>query len=161
MAHFLRVTKQTRWYQYPDVPWLAIGELQGDALRDLETSDGILSVYEVSGEDEQERVAVALAAHRKYLDVVDYAIFDDSNFNSIGIVVESFEGLTPDGEVNQRHYNLKNLTIRRVSSLAEEISMGTHSRILRNLVKSRINQGIASGRISWEKLQPELLQGLQ
>ena len=158
MAYFLRVIRQSHWF---NLEWLPAGELQGDTLRDLQTSNNTLSVYEVRVEDDQERVAVALAANRRYLAVLDYAIFDDSNFNSIGIIAEPREGETPDAVVNQRRYNLMNLTIGRLAYLAQEVSRGTHSRIPEKVVKFRISEGIETGMISREKLQPELLQGLQ
>jgi len=140
---------------------LPIGELQGDSLRDLETTDNTLSVYEVNNEHDKERVAVALAAHRKFVSVFDYAVFDDTNFASLGIIAEPHEGNTPDAAVNQLHYHLRNLTLGRLTGLARVVSEVEHIRIAPNVVKARISEAIAAGTLPTEKLEPELLARLQ
>ena len=50
MRLFLRVVRQRRWIRQPDEDWLKDGELKGDALSDLNTQCGRLSVYIVSSE---------------------------------------------------------------------------------------------------------------
>ena len=158
MPYFLRQIRQSRWF---DLPWLPIGELQGDSLRDLETADNTLSVFEVNSQHDKERVTVALAANRKYVSVFDYAVFDDTNFISLGIIAEPHEGTTPDAAVNQLHYNLRNLSLGGLSGLARVVSEVEHIRISENVVKARISEAIAAGTLSTDKLQPELLARIQ
>lgn len=64
MRLFLRTVRQRRWAMQPDVDWLEDGELMGDALSDIQTKSGSLSVYEVANEADRQRIAVALAATR-------------------------------------------------------------------------------------------------
>ena len=158
---FLRTIRQSRWYGYPDLDWLPVGELQGDSLLDLRTTDNTLSVYAVNNEYDKERVTVALAANRKFIDVLDYAVFDDSDFASLGIIAEPYEGNTPDAAVNRLHYHLRNLTLGRLAGLAKVVSEVDHTRIARNVVKARISEAIAGGILPAEKLQSELLAALQ
>ena len=112
MNMFLRVINQTKWYKKPDVNWLEDGELKGDALADIKTDNGKLSVYKVTNEANIERISVALAATRERPDKIDYAVFADSNLKSLGITVNQTEGKTPDGEVNKVHYELGDLTVK-------------------------------------------------
>ena len=51
--------------------WLPAGEFQGGSLVDLQTQDNCLSVYLINDDAHIERVAVALAANRKHLDVLE------------------------------------------------------------------------------------------
>lgn len=50
MSLFLRAINQARWFTKPDVDWLEDGELKGDALTDIKTENGKLSVYKVTNE---------------------------------------------------------------------------------------------------------------
>ena len=158
MAYFLRQIRQSCWF---DLPWLPIGELQGDSLLDLQTTDNTLSVCEVNSEHDKERVTVALAANGKFVSNFDYAVFDDTNFASLGIITEPHEGNTPDAVVNQLHYHLRNLTLGRLTGLARVVSEVEHIRIARHVVKTRISEAIAAGTLPAEKLEPELLERLQ
>jgi hypothetical protein len=41
---FLSKIRKSKWYKHNDVPWLAEGELQADALGDLATNANALSL---------------------------------------------------------------------------------------------------------------------
>jgi hypothetical protein len=161
VTHFLRVIRQARWLQHPDLEWLPPGELQGDALRDLETTDNTLSVYEIKSEAEVAPVTLALAANRDNVAVLDYAIFDDAEFASLGIVAEQREGATPDAAVNAQHYNLRNLTVGQFAGLAYVISRGNHERLPRRQIKTLLTEAVTAGILNRHRMKPQLLRELQ
>ncbi len=160
MARFLRQVSQRRWYKYPDLDWLPAGELQGDALCDLRTTDNALSVFELKTEADKERVAIALAATRDGLDVFDYAVFDGSGLASLGIIADQTEGETPDIDVNKLHYDLRNLTVTRLASLAQVLSRGEFARIPVKDVKSKLKEALNAGTLDSARFNGKLLPRL-
>ena len=110
----MRTTRQARWLKYPDLEWLSQDDIQSDALLDLRTEDNKLSVYKVENEADTERVIIALAATRENLSNLDYAVFEDSTLASTDITISQQNGETPDAEVNKLHYDLTNLTVRKL-----------------------------------------------
>ena len=150
-----------RWYvDHPTIDWLPPGELQGDALLDLQTKGNSLSIYEIQNDSQEYRVAIALAATRKTIGKFDYAIFEDGQFENLGLTPILIEGQTPDTLVNSLHYDLKDLTARNVVRLAAVISRGRSDRILGKDVKGRLVDAINSGTINKTKMKPELLGSL-
>lgn len=156
MSLFLRAIRQARWFKKPHVDWLEDDELKGDALIDIETENGKLSVYKVTNEANAERISVALAATKDRPSKIDYAMFADSNLKSLGITVKQTEGETPDDEVNMVHYELGDLTVKRLAKLAEIISAGRHCRIQRKKISELLHESIRIGRINSTQLKPEL-----
>jgi hypothetical protein len=157
-VRFLRLIRQARWIS-PE--WLPVGELQGDALLDLQTKDNALSVWEVRSDADEERVAVALAASRDNVDVLDYAVFDDSEFPSIGITLGKQDGATPDMAVNQLHYELDNLTVSKIAQLAQVLSRVKPVRIPRKQVIFRLKEAVSTGTLNKETVKPGLLEALR
>ena len=157
MARFLRMTRQARWLRHPDLSWLLEHEIQGDALRDLQTEDNKLSVYKVQDKGDAERIVLALAANRDNLANLDYALFEDTMLNSIDITFAPQIGQTPDDEVNKLHYNLTNLTVERLAKLAAVVAAGQHTRIPRKEIGSRLHQAIRAGTLDGNRLKPNLL----
>ena len=155
------MTRQARWLKHPDLDWLPRDELQSDALGDLQTKDNTISVYRVDNEQDAERVIVALAANREYVANLDYAIFEDAEFDSIDIEVSQNEGETPDAEVNKLHYDLTNLTARKLVQLAQVVSSGRHSRILKKTVEVRLRRALVAGYLDKGRLKPDLLRRIQ
>lgn len=158
MRQFLRVTNRGRWYKYPDVTWLAAGELQGDALSDIRTQDGRLSVYKVANDADRQRVAVALAATRKEFANVDYAVFGDSGLDELGITVQQTEGETPDETVNGLHYELGNLTVERLALLAKIVSAGAHRRIQKRQIKKLLSDAAKYRRLDKKMVKSEKIR---
>lgn len=148
--------RQGRWLTHPDVPWLPPGELQSDALLDLQTKGNSISVYEVRTGGDEDRIVDALAANRGKLDVFDYAIFEDTRFTQFGVTVMPCEGETPDASVNALHHELRNVTVRQLAAAADAVSSGTKRRILRKVVRSRLIQAIDNGVLRREGLNPQL-----
>lgn len=161
MPRFLRTIRQGRWLKYPSIDWLQDGELQGDALSDLATEGGKLSVYRVSDENDLKRVVTALAANRGFLGNVDYAVFEDTDFVDLGIEANLESGKTPDMEVNQLHYDLCNLTVKRLADLAEIVSAGERKRVQRKEVLGWLQVAYAQGHFDETKIEPRILEALK
>ena len=161
MRLFLRVVKQRRWVRQPDEDWLEDGELKGDALSDLNTQHGRLSVYTVSSEVDKQRVAVALAATRQSFSNMDYVVFSDSDLKSFGITIQQTPGRTPDSEVNNLHYGLGKSTVDRLVRLATIISAGMSKRILEKRIKTLLHEAVSTGQLNKaDAMPPEMREGL-
>lgn len=148
MRLFLRVVRQRRWIRQPDEDWLEDGELKGDALSDLNTQDGRLSVYTVSSEADKQQVAVAVAATRQNFSNMDYVVFSDSDLERFGITVQQTPGGTPDSRVNDLHYELGKLTVDRLVQLATIISVETPKRILEKRIKILLLEAVSTGQLN-------------
>ena len=157
----MRVTRQSRWMIHPDLDWLPPGDIQGDALQDIETSDNKLSVYRVENEEDTKQVVFALAANREFLSNLDYAIFDDSNLTVAGIVIQQQDGQTPHDEANKLHYDLSELTARRLVLLAQAVASGEHCRVPWKDIKIGLQQAIRSRTIDRDKIKPKLLERIE
>lgn len=145
----------------PSLDWLQDDEVKGDALRDLATDQGKLSVYRISNDNDLQRVVTALAANREYLNNVDYAVFEDTRFASLGIVVDLQSGTTPDLKANEMHYDLCSLTVKRLASLAEIISDGECNRVQKKMVLDWLRAAYAQGHFDETKIKPRLLEALK
>ena len=130
MPRLLRAIVKKRWDTSPDVPWLKPHELKADVLKDLPASNGALSVWEIDGAINPERISIALAATRKSLAVFDYVIFDGSQLTPLGFNMERKAGETPDEAINELHWDLQFLTTYKLTSLADIVSRGDKCRIL-------------------------------
>ena len=153
----MRVTRQARWFY---LEWLAKGEVQGDALLDLKTTQNKLSVYEVGNGSEEDRIIVALAANREFTDNLDYAIFDGTVLAAINVSITKQDGKTPDRLVDKLHYDLTNLTARKLALLAHAVSLGRHDRKGKKEIEQRIREGISTGILDRTKVKAKLLQRL-
>ena len=131
MPSFLRAIVKKRWDTNPDVPWLAPNELKADVLKDLPTSDGVLSIWAIDEGISPKRISIALAATRKSLDVFDYVVFDGSELSPPSFGIERKAGETPDETINGLHHDLQFLTTNRLTSLADIVSRGDKCRISR------------------------------
>lgn len=141
--------------------WLPGKEPSGDALRDIPTQYGRLSVYRVASKAEGRRVAVALAATRKHVSNLDYIVFDGSDLDSLGIKVEVSAGDTPDETVNELHHDLENLTVKRLARLAEIISAGERHRIQRKAMGKLLNEAASTGRLDIDKVNSGIQERLR
>jgi hypothetical protein len=149
LAKFLRAVKQGRWAKYPDVPWLAPTELKGDALRDLGTTDGVISVYEVADDDLETRIAVALAATRQKPAVFDYIVFEDTGLAELGVTISSTpsHGGTPDSIVNDLHHDVQGFTSEKLNKFAQAISGSRMERLLGPKVRSLLTKALRDGEL--------------
>ena len=158
MRQFLRTVRQARWHKYPEISWLVEGELQGDVLTDMSTDKGRLSVYRINNEDDLQRVITALAATRDNMANLDYAIFEDSELGSLGITISQTDGNTADMTTNGLHYELGNLSARRLARLAEVVSAGNHDRVPEKLIRAWLQDAASTGHLDRTKIKSEKMQ---
>ena len=157
MAKFLRMIRQGRWLRYPDLGWMSPGDIQSDALGDLQTKDNKLSVYRIGSEEDTERIVIALAANRESFANLDYAVFEDNTLASTNIPIRQQAGETPDEEINELHYDLADLTVENIAQLTEIVVAGQHDRMLKKQIEARIRLAVHSGTLDKDKLNPQLL----
>ena len=162
MSRFLRITRQGRWLNdTDDDKWLPPGETKADALRDLQTHENALSIYRADDESATNRICLAIAATRENLGHLDYATFDATELQSIGIEPSRIAGKTPDPEVNQLHYDLTMLTVEKVSQLARVIAAGDHNRIPKKSIESSLRAALQSDSLDRNGIKSKLLQKLE
>ena len=161
MPDFLRSIAKRRWDTNPDIPWLKPNELKADVFRDLPTSDGALSIWEISGDIAAERIGIALAANRESLDPFDYVVFDGSALRPPDFAIENRAGKTPDEDINGLHYDLQFLTTYKLTALADILSKGYKCRIPQKQVKESLLAGLDNGRLNSQKFNEKLLQKLR
>ncbi len=160
---FRGIDDRTRWYkEQPDYSWLTTGQLWGDALKDLKTSKGVLSVYVLENDGEQNinRVVAAMAATRQAVDFE--SVIENGNYK---IVNE--EGKTPDKVVNVWHRDFVELTAIKLGHLGQVMydlivqDNGKTARVEKADVEGLLLTGLHSGKWDIEKVNKKLLQSLQ
>ena len=151
MARFLRLIDEKHWYAYPDVHWLNPGELSADVLKDLSTTHGDLSLYDISQGVTAERVAIAMAATRPSVRYLDYVLFDDSVLTTIGLPFKQTPGGTPDSQVNDVHYDAQRITTVKLSDLAHKLSETQPYHIDKGSVRQELLNGLKAGDLNPKK----------
>ena len=141
--------------------WLGNGEIQSDALRDLQTEDNTLSVYKVDSGDDIARVVVAMAANRDNVSNFDYAIFDDTALISSNVSFLQKNGGTPDYEVNQLHHDVTNLTVLNVVQMAQAISQGERKRVSGKTLKAQMQLALEKDQLDPAKVKEKLLAQIE
>ena len=156
MALFLRVVRRGRWDRYPKVAWLPEDHLKIEVLIDLPIEAGKLSVFRVDDGEAKHRVAMALAANREYISVIDYITFDDTNLQTLGVTIDHSEGHTADDGVNDWHYDIGDISLQRLTQLAEIISRGQFHRVQDKQVKKGVEQAISKGILDEQRVRVRL-----
>jgi len=149
-----------RWFLHPEIESLGPRDVQADALLDLRTKGNKLSVFELDGTVDPERIAVAVAAGRQKPDATGYAIFGGAAVEALGIEVAVTKGLTPDMAVNELHRDLDVRTAKNVVALAEAIARGTIQLILGKRVEELLRTGLESAQLDSGKIDPGLRKKL-
>ena len=147
--------------KYPDLPWLSEGELQSDALIDLQTKGNRLSVYRVANKEEVDQVVVALAANRDNLANLDYALFDHTQLPETEFAICQEDGETPDLRVNKWHYDIRDLTVSKLVELARVVSSGCHVRVPKKVVEKHLRTAILTGKLDTSRVKPGLLSKIE
>ena len=160
MMEFLRIVRRGKWEKHPTPDWPEDNGLDCDALSDMQTEECRLSVYAVTDEIDQQRVAVAHAATRKHISVIDYITFEGSGLTSLGITVNQTEGKTPDNGVNNLHYDLGNLTVKRLAQLTEIVSEREPIRIPEPCIRTLLRTAISDELLDRTKVKLSGIQGL-
>ena len=157
MPTFLRVVQKNRWHPKPEWNGWQSGDLQGDALLDLQTKGNALSVYDVGSGTDVGRIVTALAATRKYLSHLDYVVFHDAPLASSSIDVVQTSGETPDQLVNHVHYDLSNLTVRKLVRLAQMVSGSKRERITKAQMRGKLEDALKNQWLDSDRLSRDLL----
>ena len=161
MTRYLRLVRQRRWAVFPEIEWLEPGELQADAMLDLQSSGNRLSVYRVDSDADVERVVVALAANRDHVANLDYAVFDDDELLEQGVAVTQLQGETPDDTANMLHHDVGELTVEKLALLARVVGSGEHRRVHRRDMQQKLNQALWSGHLVPERVRPSLMARIE
>ena len=155
---FLRIIRRGKWEKRPEPDWPEDSGLHCDALCDMRTKECLLSVYAITKTIDVIRVVVALAATRDEISLVDYVVFEDYGLKSFGIAVYQTEGETPDNGVNSSHYDLGNLTVKRLAQLTEIVSTGEYGRIMRCKIKVLLHDAVRNGLLDAKKVRSPKIQ---
>jgi hypothetical protein len=157
VPYLLRVITKSRWYRVFD--WVPPETVQADALRDLSTQNGALSVWEIDDDQSNlERVLAALAATRPSIQNIDFLLVDRQVVTDLGIVIESNHGDTPDPQANRRwHRDLIYLTAPLLAGLAVACRLRGYSmRRLEKQVRGLIVAGVRTDELRFELMNEEI-----
>jgi hypothetical protein len=154
------------WYLYPEISWLSPGDALGDALRDLKSRRGVLSVFEVDDNASAahiERIVVAIAAKAKEEPVdVAYRLFDPREVAALGILVDPrVRGTTGDDEVTECHRNLEQLSAEKLGRLAGAMAKGRRGEVLSKKFAMILRKEVASERLKLSGIHGKLRDSLQ
>jgi hypothetical protein len=159
----LRKIRKSKWYKNDSVPWLEEGEIQADALGDLVTSGNTLSIWVVEDDKSNlEQVIVALASSCDNIANFDYALINIDCLLSIGIKIETKEGLTPYSKANKWHRDLIELTTSQLFKLAEVMAIhSTRERVSEKTVLNLIRVAVQNEKIDKTKLKEDVIKKLK
>jgi hypothetical protein len=149
----LRAIQKGRWRTAVDAPelgWLPPGEVQAQALRDLEPANNRLSVWHVEDDRSNlDRLLAVLASTRDALFSLDYALLDEAHLARLGIRTEGNPGESPDREANlQWHRELVELSVSKIASLSSAIlEHGERSRRMDRSIATLLLQSVAAGHL--------------
>ncbi len=127
-------------------------DFPADVLTDLRTAGDNLSVFEVTGAVNAERIATAVAATKANPDQTAYAVFDRAAVEGLGIATSAQAmGSTPDMTVNALHRDLHVGTVRKLLDLAGVIAGVEIIPILKTKVVGLLKEGFESGRLDYTR----------
>lgn len=159
MPFILRKIRKSRWYNSERVLWLPAGEVQADALNDLQTIGNELSVWLIEdNKSNLNQVITALAANTEHVSNFDYILFSQQLLSRTDISMKESKGVSPDDHANANwHRDLVELSVGKLADLARQIQrQGEKARILQKNVVNRIVEGVRSGRIEMTRLKPKV-----
>jgi hypothetical protein len=158
----LRKIRKSKWYKNDSVPWLEEGEIQADALGDLVTSGNTLSIWLVEDDKSNlEQVIVALVSSCDNISNFDYALINVDLLLSVGIKIDTKEGLTPYLRANQWHRDLVELTTNKLFKLAEVMAIhSTRERVSEKTVLNLIRAAVQNEKIDKTKLKEGVIKRL-
>lgn len=153
MPLLLHTVRENRWYKSEAAPWLAIGDVPADPLGDLKTTQNCLSVWEVLDDRSNvERIVRAVAVGRHEIADMGYVLFDAALLPTIDIKTQTEKGTTPDEGANAWHFNLVDLSGKKLVGLTRMILEGGESG---TVLKKRLNE-LAEAGIQQKELPEKL-----
>lgn len=163
MPFVLRKIRKAKWYKNENVPWLAEGEVQADALVDLSTQSNALSIWMIEDDFSNfQRIAAALSANSDTLSNFDYSLLDAQFMIDVGYKFAQIAGDTPDEGANDWHRDLTELTIKSLVEFARLIqTQATIDRVSdKNILRFVVNS-VREGFIDRSLLKPSLLNKVE
>ena len=146
---FRKIDSKLKWDKDVSFSWLATHDVQADPVTDLKTTQNVLSVYSIDDERSNlARVVAAIAATRDHFDNLDYILFDKLILLEVDIKIKKAIGKTPDGQVNNWHLELFELSGFKLVNVAKIIlNKGEINRLLKKDVTRLIKDGLTSAQI--------------
>ena len=159
LARFIQ--DQLRWVEM-EYPWPRDGELPSDLLKDLSTTNNKLSTYEFEDDESFLRIASAFAYTRNKREKLDFIVFDADDLKDLNISPEKSGGITGDVFVNEKHWDLVNLSAEDIVKFAHYLSQrGETKRVLEETLFQGIYKSLSASWISKGVLQSKILEGLK
>lgn len=148
MALLLRKVKQHRWYKEAAASFLEADDVPADPFADLQTTENLLSVWEVQ-EDRSNLIrvvrAVAIGGHR--IDHTGYILFDSVHLDAAGIGLQKNEGRSDDKAANGWHRDLV-LSGKKLLALAKLLLQhGETGTITKPELLEAVEDGVRSGEL--------------
>jgi hypothetical protein len=165
MPNFLRkVQYRPNWDPEGEFSkYLSPGEAPADALKDLQTSNNRLSVWQIDDQETNlERVLAAIVSPADHIQKFDYLIVESKHIQNLGFSIEKTTGQTHDSHANNNwHFDLTRLSATNLSNLANCLlkNGATKRKYDRDLIPM-LKKSIASGYVEQTKLNPKLLERL-
>jgi hypothetical protein len=148
MALLLRKVKQHRWYKELAEPFLKVDDVPADPLADLQTSENLLSVWEVQ-EDRSNliRIVRAVAIGGQRIDHTGYILFDSVHLDAAGIGLQKNEGRSDDKGANGWHRDLV-LSGKKILALTRLLLQhGETGTITKPVLVEALEEGIRVGEL--------------
>lgn len=162
---FVRVNiREERWFR-DGTPWVPEGEVSADALRDLQTTGGALSVFRISAAVDARRIVAAWFAvgpsRDKPTDIGFLTFEGDAVVATLRLPIESrAEGATADPAVDALHHDIRELTAIRLAQLAAIMAQGETDVILRKELSEILAAGLRAGTLQRDRINGRLLAAL-
>lgn len=117
MTLVVRKLDLKKWL-YTPLSDLDSDDIEADLLRDFETKENELSIFEVKDEVDAKRAVAAIVAGSYSPRDVGYVIIKLEELKEAGLDVEKEAGGTLDSDVNENHINIINLSGKGIIKLA-------------------------------------------
>lgn len=156
--YLLRIKKR-KWDRL-DLSWLQTDEVHSDPITDLDTEEGVLSVWEIDDDGSNlSLVIAALASNRDKLAKFEYGLFDEQYPKKLNINVEVTEGGTSVQEANRYHRDLTKLTIQKLALLVGDVFTSIEKfRLDKDEVQDEIVESVKQNRIDINRLRSQKLK---
>lgn len=126
--------------------------------------EGKLSVWKVADQDDLDRILAAVATTRNTLANVDFPCFSDERLDDLGVKPQNSpeHGTTADETVNGWHYELTEVSLRRLADLVFLLlESAPAQRKPWKEIEALVTRGIQQGWINIDKVDPTLRSKLR
>lgn len=166
MPYVLRKVANSKFRVRPDLDWLKDGDLQADALKNLATAHSTVSVYKLTKRVSRRRIVAGLASTNDRVTKIEYVLLELDFLFSNGYEVKNTpeDGNTKDKGVNCHHYDIVNLSPRKLYDLARYVARCVRENQLiyrESYVARFIENSIESSYIDRNELKPGLREDLE